>query len=138
MKQYGITFLKRGLIAASGGPVILAVIYAILGASGQVNSLTPREVSLGILTVTLLAFIAAGVSVVYQIERLPMLPATLIHAGVLYLDYLLNDWMERSWRVIGIFTACFILGYGLIWGSVYLSIRRKTRRINAHLQGGNQ
>lgn len=142
MKQHGITFLKRGLTAASGGPVILAVIYAILGASGQVSSLTPGEVSLGILTVTLLAFIAAGVSVVYQIERLPLLPATLIHAGVLYLDYLLiyllNDWLESSWQIIGIFTVYFVLGYGLIWGFVYLSIRRKTRSINAHLQGGNQ
>ena len=125
MKQYFVTFLKRGLMAAAGGPVILAVIYAILGASGAVTALTPREVSMGILTVTLLAFIAAGVSVVYQIERLPLLSATLIHAGVLYLNYLLiyllNNWLLRSWKVVGIFTLCFVLGYGLIWFFVYLS-----------------
>lgn len=60
MKQYCLTFLKRGLLAASGGPLILAMIYGILGANGQVTSLAPGEVCMGIVTVTLLAFIAAG------------------------------------------------------------------------------
>ena len=59
MKQYCLTFLKRGLLAASGGPLILAMIYGILGANGQVTSLAPGEVCMGIVTVTLLAFIAA-------------------------------------------------------------------------------
>jgi len=76
MKQYCLTFLKRGLLAASGGPLILAMIYGILGANGQVTSLAPGEVCMGIVTVTLLAFIAAGIGVVYQIERLPLLSAT--------------------------------------------------------------
>ena len=35
MKQYCLTFLKRGLLAASGGPLILAMIYGILGANGR-------------------------------------------------------------------------------------------------------
>jgi len=61
MKQYCLTFLKRGLLAASGGPLILAMIYGILGANGQVTSLAPGEVCMGIVTVTLLAFIAAGI-----------------------------------------------------------------------------
>ena len=56
MKQYCLTFLKRGLLAASGGPLILAMIYGILGANGQVTSLAPGEVCMGIVTVTLLAF----------------------------------------------------------------------------------
>ena len=30
MKQYCLTFLKRGQLAASGGPLILAMIYGIL------------------------------------------------------------------------------------------------------------
>ena len=72
MKQYCLAFLKRGLLAASGGPLILAMIYGILGANGQVTSLAPGEVCMGIVTVTLLAFIAAGIGVVYQIEVYPM------------------------------------------------------------------
>ena len=45
MKQYCLAFLKRGLLAASGGPLILAMIYGILGANGQVTSLAPGAVS---------------------------------------------------------------------------------------------
>lgn len=140
MKQYCLTFLKRGLLAASGGPLILAMIYGILGANGQVTSLAPGEVCMGIVTVTLLAFIAAGIGVVYQIERLPLLSATAIHAGALYLDYLLiyllNNWIPRDWAFIGVFTLCFAVGYALIWGIILLSIRHRTNRINRHLRGG--
>lgn len=140
MKQYCLTFLKRGLLAASGGPLILAMIYGILGANGQVTSLAPGEVCMGIVTVTLLAFIAAGIGVVYQIERLPLLSATAIHAGSLYLDYLLiyllNNWIPQDWAFIGVFTLCFAVGYALIWGIILLSIRHRTNRINRHLRGG--
>ena len=30
MKQYCLTFLKRGLLAASGGPLILAMILSLI------------------------------------------------------------------------------------------------------------
>ena len=83
---------------------------------------------------------AAGIGVVYQIERLPLLSATAIHAGALYLDYLLiyllNNWIPRDWAFIGVFTLCFAVGYALIWGITLLSIRHRTNRINRHLRGG--
>ena len=142
MKKYRIAILKRGSRAAFGGPVILAIVYGILGAAGQVGSFTPGEVCMGILTVTLMAFIAAGVSIVYQIERLPLMSAVLIHGGVLYLDYLLvyllNSWIPRDLMGIGIFTAIFVGGYIVIWLCIYLSIKAKTDRINKKLRGENR
>ena len=97
---------------------------------------------MGILTVTLMAFIAAGVSIVYQIERLPLMSAVLIHGGVLYLDYLLvyllNSWIPRDLMGIGIFTAIFVGGYIVIWLCIYLSIKAKTDRINKKLRGENR
>jgi hypothetical protein len=89
MKRFCLEFLKRGLLAAGGGPIILAIIYGILGANGTVTALTPNEVCKGIITVTLMAFIAAGIQAIYQTERLPLISATLIHGAVLYLDYLI-------------------------------------------------
>ena len=84
--------------------------------------------------------IAAGIGVVYQIERLPLLSATAIHAGAMYLDYLLiyllHNWIPRDWAFIGVFTLCFAVGYALIWGIILLSIRHRTNRINRHLRGG--
>ena len=139
MKQFAKEFLFRGLICAAGGPVVLAVIYGILGALGQVESLTPGEVCTAILSITVMAFIAAGITAVYQVERLPLLSAVLLHGGILYADYLLmyfpNSWIPHNWKGIGIFTAVFVIGYAITWLCIYLSIRRKTQRINQKLKG---
>ncbi len=137
MKEYVINFVKRGLVAAAGGPVILAIVYGILGHTGVVSTLSPGEVCMGILTVTIIAFIAAGITMVYQIEQLPVASAAWIHGGVLYLDYLLmyllNSWIPRNWNALGVFTAIFVAGYALIWLCIYLVIRSKTDRINKKL-----
>lgn len=138
MKKHMMEFVKRGLMAASGGPVVLAIIYGILGANGTVSSFTPGEVCMGILTVTLMAFIAAGASVVYSIERLPLMHATLIHAAALYVDYLLiywlNAWIPRSIAGVAIFTLIYIAGYAVIWLCVITSIRLRINRLNCKLK----
>ena len=72
MKPFLKGFLLRGLICAGGGPLVLAIIYGILGATGTVEAFTPREVCMGILTIMLLAFIAAGMTAIYQLEQLPL------------------------------------------------------------------
>lgn len=138
MKNHIKEFIRRGLLCAAGGPLILAVIYGILGASGAVTALAPGEVCMGILSITVMAFIAAGITTVYQIERLPLICAIGLHGGVLYADYLLmyllNRWLPRSWHSIGLFTVIFAAGYALVWLCVYLSIRAKTARINQKLK----
>ena len=138
MKQHVKEFLFRGLICAAGGPLVLAIIYAILAAEGVTDSLSPAEVSTAIISLTVMAFIAAGITMVYQIEQFPLPCAVLIHGGVLYADYLLmyilNSWIPRNWQTIGIFTAVFIAGYALTWLVIYLTIRAKTERINKKLK----
>lgn len=138
MKKYVIGFLKRGLVAAAGGPVILAIVYGILGTTGVIVSLTATEVCMGILTVTLMAFIAAGITVVYEIERLPLFPAVLLHGIVLYLDYiliyLLNGWLKSQLVPILIFTGIFIAGYAVIWGIIYAITKRTTDSLNRKLR----
>ena len=138
MNKHVKEFLLRGLTCAAGGPLVLAIIYAILDAQGVAASLSPAEVSMAIISLTVMAFIAAGVTTVYQIEQLPLPCAILIHGGVLYADYLLmyilNSWIPRNWQAIGIFTAIFAAGYALIWLVIYLTIRSKTERINQKLK----
>ena len=137
MKKFMLECTIRGLVVAAGGPVVLAIIYGILGATGTVTTLTPREVCVGILSITLMAFIAAGITAVYQTEQLPLMSAILIHAGVLYLDYLimylLNSWIPRNFTAIGIFTGIFALGFALVWVCIYLFSRSKTERLNRKL-----
>ena len=64
MKRFWKEFCLRGLLAASGGPIVLAIIYGTLGATGTVSSFSPKEVCLGILTITLLAFLVAGMTAI--------------------------------------------------------------------------
>ena len=138
MNKHVKEFLHRGLTCAAGGPLVLAIIYAILGAQSVATSLAPAEVSTAIISITVMAFIAAGVTTVYQIEQLPLPCAVLSHGGVLYADYLLmyilNSWIPRNWQAIGIFTAVFAAGYALIWLVIYLTIRAWTERINKKLK----
>ena len=123
-------------MAAAGGPLILAIIYGVLGITDTVQSLTPGEVSIGIFTITVMAFIAAGITMIYQVESLPLPMAILIHAGVLYLDYLmiylLNNWLPGD--AIGIFTLIFFAGYALVWLVIYLCIRANTKKLNEKMK----
>lgn len=138
MKKYVLEFVKRGLMAAAGGPLVLAIIYYFLGASGVVTALTPNEVCLGIVSVTVMAFIIAGIPVIYTVESLALPMAILIHAGVLYLDYLLvyllNSWIPKNWNAIGGFTLIFAAGFALVWVIIWLCIRAKTRKLNEKMQ----
>lgn len=138
MKQFVKNFVMTGLVATGGGPIIVAIIYGILGSQGVVESLTPFEVSKGILTASLLAFVAGGISRIYEVERLPLFPASLIHGVVLYLDYILiylvNGWIKNQLNAILVFTAIFIAGYALIWVIIYLTVKAAAKRTTQKLQ----
>jgi hypothetical protein len=138
MKKHFVDFLRRGFAACGFGPLVLAILYLILHQQGQVETLTVNEVCVGIFSLSALAFVAGGMNIIYQMERLPMVSAALIHAGVLYLDYLLmyllNSWIPRNAAAIGIFTGIFAAGYALVWLFVNLSIRSKADHINKKLQ----
>ena len=135
MRKYIKSFCCRGMMFAWGGPVILAIVWICLKSAGAVSMLTVEEVVLGTVSSTLLAFIAAGISIVYQIEQLPKAFAGMIQCAVLYIDYLgiylLNGWI--SWdRVLG-FTLIFLLGFVAIWCIIYILIRIKVKRLNRML-----
>ncbi len=139
MKKFWKEFLLRGLICAAGGPVILAIIYGILGYTGTVESIPANEVCLGILTIALLAFIAAGMTAIYQMEQLPLPTMILIHGGALYiaylLTYLINGWLMNQLISVATFTGIFIVGYAIIWLIIYFVEKKKTAKLNDLLKG---
>ena len=79
---------------------------------------------------------------VYQIERLPLMVAILIHGSVLYFSYLatylLNDWLERGTTPILVFSGIFVVGYLGIWAIIYSVIRKNTKTINEKLRKKQQ
>ena len=142
MKQNILKFFRRGSVACGFGPLVLAVFYLILQHNGAIETLTVHQVCLGIFSLSALAFIAGGMNVLYQIERLPLMVAILIHGGVLYISYLatylLNGWLAWGAAPILVFTGIFLLGYVLIWLVIYSITRRNTARVNEILKKKQQ
>ena len=138
MKKYVWEFLRRGLTVCGLGPVVLAILYLILQQTAVIDTLTVNQVCIGIFSITALAFIAGGMNAIYQIERLPLMVAILIHGAVLYscylVTYLVNDWLEGNVISIVVFSAIFVVGYIIIWAVIYWIIKRKTARINRILK----
>ena len=138
MKKTVKEFLRRGIAACSLGPVVLAILYLILQHNGVIASLTVNEVCTGIFSLSALAFIAGGMNVIYQIERLPLMAAISIHGGILYISYLItylvNDWLDWGTAPILVFTGFFVVGYLLIWAVIYSIIKRNTAQLNQILK----
>lgn len=138
MKKFVKDFFLRGLLAAAGGPLVLAIIYGILGATGAVETLSPNEICKGILTITLLAFIVAGMTAIYQMEQLPLPTMILLHGGALYiayiLTYLINGWLQNALVPILVFTGIFIVGYAVIWLIIYFVEKAKAEKLNKLLK----
>lgn len=138
MKKYVLEFFRRGLMASGFGPIVLVILYLILQKQNVVQTLTVNEVCLGIVSLFTLAFIAGGMNIVYQIERLPLMVAILIHGIALYISYLgtylLNGWLQNGVAPILVFTVIFILGYFTIWIVIYSTTKKRTEKVNEILK----
>ena len=142
MKQFIGGFMRRGVVALGVGPIVLAILYLILQCSGVLQTLTVNEVCVGIFSLSALAFIAGGLNALYQIERLPLMVAILIHGAVLYGSYLgtylLNSWLEWGWLPVLVFTGIFVVGYLVIWAIIYCIIKKRTTALNRQLRQRQQ
>lgn len=138
MKQYMKDFVQRGLISCGFGPLVLAVIFLILQRQGIVESLTVNQMCIGIFSISALAFLAGGMNAIYQIDRLPLTVAILIHGSVLYVSYLvtylLNGWLNMGTTPILVFSAIFVVGYLAIWAIIYSTVKKNTVRVNELLK----
>jgi len=142
MKKNVLEFLRRGLIACGFGPIVLAILYLILQRQAAVETLSVNQVCLGIFSLSALAFIAGGMNAVYQIERLPLMVAILIHGGVLYVSYLatylLNGWLEWGATPILVFSGIFVFGYLAVWAVIYSMTKKRTESLNEKLKQKHQ
>ena len=145
MKKYILDFGHRGLVACGFGPLIWAVVYFFLEKNGVVEVISVRKTVMEIVTITLLAFVAGGINIVYKVERMPLMAAIAVHGVVLYADYaviyLINGWLDSDPIPFFIFTVCFFVAYAVVWTVIYLAIRSNANRLNkklTQLQENNQ
>ena len=134
MKKIFLEFCRRGMIASGFGPIVLAIVYLILDYHSNIELLTVNQVYIGIFSLSALAFIAGGMNVVYQIERLPLMYAIFLHGIVLYvvylITYLINDWIVLGLTPIFVFTGIFVFSYIVIWIFIYTITKKNTDKIN--------
>ena len=137
MKQFIKKFMLRGALFCGLGPVILGIVYIFLSANGVVETVAVSTYIQEIFTSTLMAFVAAGISAIYTVEKLTLPLAGLIQGSVLLLDYLsiylLNGWLKPSLLTIIIFIAIFVIVFAAIWLIVFMSTQRQIKKLNESL-----
>lgn len=137
MKKHVLSFIRRGFVGATFGPIVLAIIYGILGATNVTKTLSVNEVVLGIISVSVMAFIAAGITMIYEVENLPFISAILIHGLALYADYaimyLINGWIAEGLIPFLTFTTIFFVGFAIIWSIIYICTKNKANKLNKRL-----
>ena len=120
----------------------MAIVYLVLQNNGAIETLTVNQVCIGIFSITALAFIAGSMNTLYQIERLPLMVAILIHGVVLYFTYLgtflINDWLKLGLIPFLIFTGAFVVGYLVIWVIIYSIISKRAATLNMLLEQKQQ
>ncbi|MGN8810876.1 DUF3021 domain-containing protein [Lactobacillus amylovorus] len=134
MKKFVKDFALRGMIAAGFGPLILVSIYLGLQLSGIIISIPTSQVNLNIISSLILAFIAGGISAIFNVEKISLGVATLIDAIVIYLDYLII-YLINNWIIIPllIFTFVYIISYLIIWAIIYHKVKSQVSSINQKL-----
>lgn len=134
MNQYVKAFLHRGMLFGGFGPIIAAIVFAILGITLPDFTLTGGQVLMAVVSTYILAFVQAGVSVFNQIEHWSVGKSLFFHLTILYITYagcyLLNTWIPFEPMVLVIFSGIFIVCYFVIWLTVYFSVKAAAKRFN--------
>lgn len=120
------------------GPIVYGIVMVILHLCNVDTSSNGLVIFKGIISTAMMAFIIAGTSVIWKQEEIQISKKISIHFLVLYLlyllVYLLNDWIEKDLKVIGIFTLVFVLGYILIWLIIYLVEKNRAKKLNEYIK----
>ena len=138
LKKYFKDFLLRGLVSMGFGPIVLSIVYGILGLCGVVDKLAVNDVVLGYFSITALAFLCGGMTVVYQIEEIGISKAITLQGIALYIAYavvyITNNWLKDGLIPFLIFTVIFVVGYALVWLVIYLITKRGTDSLNKKIK----
>ncbi len=133
-KEHLKEFLHRGAMFGGLGSVVVAIVHFTVGYCTGETAMTTEMFFRATVTGYLLAFLVAGASVFYQIERWGLAKSSLCHLLVLYTAYLgaylFSGWLAAEMTTIAIFTAVFAVGYLVIWGAIWLSIKVTARKFN--------
>ena len=136
MKKFVSNFCLRGLIATGFGPIVYGTIMLILhlcnvDTTSNGLDIFNQDQLIGTYSSYERTLEVLDVSNIYQVESLGLMSKIMIHALSLYLVYLvfylLNDWIVKDLKVIGLFSLIFFSGYIVIWIIIYIIERKKIK-----------
>ena len=82
--------------------------------------------------------LCGGMTAIYQVEKLHIIAAIMLHGGVLYaaylVTYLINNWLEGGLIPFLVFSGIFVVVYAIIWVIIYAINRRRIAKINTILK----
>ena len=138
MKRRIKNFCFRGLFFSGFGPLVYALVMFILFLFNVDTSLDGKTVFLNVISTYLLAFICAGISIVWQEEKIGLSLQIMIHGLSLYICYLIiyivNNWIPRNPLILLIFTGCFFLIYSLICLIIFMLGKKRAKKLNSYLK----
>lgn len=142
IKRYYKDIILRGIISMGFGPIILAIVYAVLGFSKVADTVSIFEMCIGIISISALAFISGSLTMLYKIEEIPLTWSILSHGIVLYFTYLLvyiiNNWLEPGYGPFVVFTCIFIGSYLIIWMAIYLITKKQTDKLSKIIERNDE
>ena len=138
MNKYVKEYLMLGLMFGGFGPIVAGIVYLCVERSGVELNLTGFDVFLAIISTYIMAFVHAGSSVFNRIESWGKAKSMFFQLTSLYLvymgAYLINHWIPFKVEAILIFTSAYILGYLIIWFSVYFIMKKQSKALNEKLK----
>ena len=138
MNCYVKEYIKRGLIFSGLGPIVAGIVYVCIEKSGIDLKLSGTEVLLAIISTYIMAFVQAGSSTFNTIESWGKAKALLFQMTSIYVvyigGYLINKWIPFDWIVILIFTVSFVIGYLIVWFTVYFFVKKESNKLNLKLE----
>ncbi len=138
MKSKIQSFCLRGMFFGGFGPIIYALVMLILFLFKVDTTLNGKTVFLNIISTYLLAFICAGISIIWKEERLGLSVQIMIHGLSLYvcylIVYLINNWIPKNIVILLIFTFCLFFGYSIICFTVFVIEKKRAKKFNSYLK----
>ena len=131
-------FCFRGLISMGFGPLVYGIVMFILHMCDIDTLSNGLAIFKGIISTSVMAFLIAGVSIIWTKENVHLGLKIGLHCVFLYTSYLvmylLNDWIVKDFKVIGVFTIVFVLGYALVWLIIYIVEKQKAKKLNSQIR----
>ncbi len=90
----------------------------------------------------LIGAICGGSSVIWEMDRWSLLKQTLLHFIIIAIPFFGvgygMNWLPHQFYGALAYIGSFALVYGIMWCSIYFSIKAKIKKMNKHLENGQE